>query len=546
MKSIRSKIAALTIAAVLISILAIGVISIISIKNEANQTATREMELICENQQESMDACLNSVEQIVDTVSRVATDDLSSGSGAGDLKGHVDGVEEIFGSMAGSASGVLTYYYRIAPEIAKGDTGFWYTRTDSTEFTKTGLTKLSDYDADDVGRVGWYYIPRSRGVPSWLDPYDNENVGMKTISYVAPIYLKGQFAGVVGMDVSFPMLVDLVDDTRIYETGYVFLTDSKGNLVYHPTLKPGTPVNSSVEDVHGLNTKGEENFVSYTFKGEKKRAAWTELSNGMRLYVAVPEAEINAGWRHLIAIILVTSVVLLAIFIFAAMISARRITDPLDKLTEAAAQVRDGNYDVPLEYTGADEVGILTAAFRQLMDHLKDYIADLNSKTYNDKVTSVRNRLACDVHLRKLQDSITIGENEKAKDFAVCRVNCDDLLSINEEYDKSKGNAYLVNCCRFICDTFRHSAVFRLEGGEFAVFLQDKDFSDRKGLFADFCDGAKEAAAKATEPWERPTITGVMTDHDPQGDGKVTDTFDRAGRMLKEALEEKEKEGQEA
>ncbi|MBQ6401265.1 MAG: HAMP domain-containing protein [Firmicutes bacterium] len=532
MNSIRSKVTLLTIAAILVSIISVGVTSLVSIKKEENASANKQMEQICDNQEKELDAYLNSIEKSVTTVSRFAEEDLQKDDV--NLKDHLALVGRFFRSIADNTDGVTTYFYRIDPDYSKDEKGYWYTRYGTQDFEKHKVTPLENADSQDPSEVSWFTIPKEEGKAVWIDPYDNEKLGVRMVSYVSPVYQKGKFVGVIGMDIAYPTLVDQVKNTKIYQSGYVFLTDRDGRIIYHPDVDMGTSIEKSMENVTDLGTNGDETFISYTVGGEKKRAAWTTLANGMRIYVTVPEAEISAGWRHLFMVVIGTSIVLLALFILLAALFARRITDPLQRLTEAAEEVKQGNYDVKLDYTGTDEVGTLTAAFRQLTSHLKVYISDLNSKTYFDPVTRARNKMACDVFMRKMQDTINKTPDGIVK-FAVCRFNCDDLVPINDEYGKSKGNANLIMSYRYICSQFRRSAVFRLTGGEFAVFLQGKDYVRRQELMNAFDRNLALVNAKATEPWDRMSFTHIITEYDQEAGEKVTETFYRSGDMLRDA-----------
>ncbi len=53
-------------------------------------------------------------------------------------------------------------------------------------------------------------------------------------------------------------------------------------------------------------------------------------------------------------------------------LGARQITGPLRKLTDAINEVKEGNYDVPIEVKSGDEVGILAESFRKLLGELKE------------------------------------------------------------------------------------------------------------------------------------------------------------------------------
>ena len=551
MRSIRGKMTVLTVAAVIISILSIGIISILSIRTEEENAARQQMTLICQVGQMKLDASLNSIEQSVLTVFRFATEELNSGKET-DIAGHVDMVDRVFNTVADNTNGALNYYYRVAPEVSETAQGFWYIKKNSNEgFACAPLTDISKYDPKDVNHMGWYTIPKRRGVPSWLDPYFNDNQGIRMISYVAPVYRHGVFFGVIGMDFRYSTLVEQVRDIHVLDTGYAFLVDAEGDVVYHPKLAKGVAL-SSVSEALTRDRRGhQETIIRYTQDGVEMRAAWAELSNGMFLYVTAPEAEIDEGWVRLMSVIIEAAAILLACFILVTTLIVNRVTNPLRRLTEAAVQMDAGNYEVELDYNGKDEVGILTGAFRQLTGHLKSYINDLNSKAYTDALTSVRNKGAYTLYARKLQDQMSL-PGELPPEFAICMFDCNDLKIVNDRYGHDKGDLYLKAACSLICRVFRHSPVFRLGGDEFAAVLRGEDYVNRDALLERFDRRAEELCGQAENPWERVDAARGIAVYDPVLDNSVDDVFRRADdemyrrkRIKKSGADEGEERGAE-
>ena len=72
------------------------------------------------------------------------------------------------------------------------------------------------YEPTDLAHVGWYYIPVQNEAPIWMDPYLNENVNIYMISYVVPLYVDGESVGIIGMDIDFSELTDLVDSNKVF------------------------------------------------------------------------------------------------------------------------------------------------------------------------------------------------------------------------------------------------------------------------------------------------------------------------------------------
>jgi tRNA U34 2-thiouridine synthase MnmA/TrmU len=76
MHSIRTKIMAVTIAAIVTSILALGGIGILTIGLESDRNAAEKMKLISENMQMKLNTYLDSLQQSVDTAIFIARESL--------------------------------------------------------------------------------------------------------------------------------------------------------------------------------------------------------------------------------------------------------------------------------------------------------------------------------------------------------------------------------------------------------------------------------------------------------------------------------------
>ncbi len=534
MKSIRSKFTLFTVVAIIISVIATGLISIYFIRGDAIRTTGSLLTLTSENRQETLNEYLNSIELSIETISNYAEDDLRELGGVSEeqLEQNLAHVEPLFDSVSGNTNGVYTYYYRIAPELTKEDTGFWYVREngEDSDFTKEELTHLQDYDKDDVSHVGWYTIPKEAGHPLWLDPYMNENLGVEMISYVAPIKYENTFVGVIGIDFGYDNLIRQMEDIMAYETGYAFLVSDNDEILYHPTLEPGTPVEEISSKLTAEGLTEESGIIAFEYDGVPQHCACRALSNGMRLYVAAPDSEMNDGWENLTYIILLSTLAILILFAVLTTIFVRRITDPLDNLTAAARRLDRGDYDVELSYEGEDEVGLLTRAFRQMVDHLNAYEGDPNDMFQKDPLTSVRNRTAFDLYMGKMDDRIqTLGTKPQ---FAVCVFRCDNVREVNEKYGHEKGDITLKTACMLACKVFKHSSVFRIGGDIFAAVLQQDDYEHRDELWKTFRAVQEKTNKIAPNPWQKMDLSCGIAVFDPQVDNGMEEVLQRAETMM--------------
>ena len=572
MRSIRTKISLMTMVAIVVSVLLIGGVGVVFIRNEGEIESDEKMTLLCDAKRRTMDEYLKSIEQSVDMVARYAAEEMSveeltSGGVIGVqgygvtvteqrdweskqqqaldayLKAHVENVEAVFQSAASHTSGVTAYYYCLNPELTNKYPGFLFTKTDGSAFSGQNMNSVFSYAMDDISHVGWYSLPLQRGEPSWLEPYYNANLNEKMISYVVPVYKSGTFIGVIGMDIGYKTLVSQIDSIRIYDTGYACLMDAEGRIVYHPHLESNARVEEIVPAMtQAANTPGmgedDVYMFRYTYQGMEKKAVYASLENGLRLLIMAPVVEISESWFEIIKGFLFIGVAIMLVFGVVSTLATQRIIEPLQTLTAASQRIVEGDYEVKLEYDGNDEVGILTQSFQRLVEHLKNYINDLNSKAYKDGLTHVRNKGAFDLQLSKIDGLIATEEEDgKPLEFAIAMFDCNFLKSINDQYGHANGDEYLRTGCLFICKLFAHSPVFRIGGDEFAVFLQGEDYQNRDTLFSQFDELMQLVNEDAENPWEKIDISKGIAVYDKANDPDAKSVFNRADKeMYKEKV----------
>lgn len=518
----------LTVCAIVVSITIATIMGAIAIRDIGRADTDQLLTLLCESGEKNLDSSLESIEQSVQMVSAYVESDLE-GLAPNQLDAHLERTKDVFTKMTQRTNGVLTYYYRIDPTVSETAEGFWYVNLDGKGFQEHKVTDIRHYDTDDTSQLVWFTVPKETGAPVWLTPYITDNLDVRVISYNVPVYWRGRFIGVIGIEMSYATVANQVSSITLYDNGYAFLTDPSGNLVYHPRIDV-TASNTQAQAPEGLLS--DKSHVRYTFNGVKKDAVWLPLCNGMRLYVTVPIAEAYADWRRLVLQVSIVSVVLLVVFILITMRFAKRITKPLQELAEVAEQVNEGNYDCTLTYDKDDEIGALTLAFKKLMTHLGVYIQDLNDRAYVDALTSVRNKGAYDVYMQDLQTNLQ--EEGDAMEFGICIFDCNNLKTINDQAGHDKGDLYLKAACALICDVFDHSPVFRLGGDEFAAILRGDDYDNRDRLVQLFDDTCANRRTHASHVWERMDIARGLAIYDPDVDEGVSDVVRRADRLMYE------------
>lgn len=342
--SIRTKVIVMVVAVTVITSVLCGAIAIQDSMKMAKADAEEFIRVTGNRNAEEIDAQLSRVEQSVDTLYDVLLSELddpeafrTSKEYVDDYTSRIEGILEDFGKHT---EGALTCYVRYNPEFTEPTSGLFFSRNDSeSEFEHLTPTDFSMYEEDDLEHVGWYYLPVQNKAPLWMDPYENSNIGVYMISYVIPIYIDDVSYGIVGMDIDFSVLQELVGKETIYDSGYSMLLNSSNSVLIHPELELGTSLeemkDSGIDKLVEYINKGEDQQIAeYSFKNQTKFAYATALQNGMKLVLTAPKTEVVEAANALKYTIIGADIIILIIAIIVSIIVSGTITKPLKMVTE--------------------------------------------------------------------------------------------------------------------------------------------------------------------------------------------------------------------
>ncbi len=103
------------------------------------------------------------------------------------------------------------------------------------------------------------------------------------------------------------------------------------------------------------------------------------------LWLAVPEATLNAAWDDLLKGMLTAAALALILAIGLALVIARSIARPLMRMTRASVAIAQGNYTEQLPVKGRDEMGRLATSFNQMarevsrsQQTMRDFVANVS------------------------------------------------------------------------------------------------------------------------------------------------------------------------
>ncbi len=198
----------------------------------------------------------------------------------------------------------------------------------------------------------------------------------------------------------------------------------------------------------------------------------------------------------------------------------------LTQLADVAKQVGQGNLDVTIDLSAPGLVGVLADVFSRTIVHLKWSIDTLNKQATQDPMTGVKNKRAWQEASDHLNEAIQDGTANFA--IAVCDVN--NLKKLNDTVGHEAGDSLIIRASRHICDTFKHSPVYRIGGDEFAVILEDRDLTNSAKLVNKFyATMAKQTQSSEAEP---PVSIALGLSYFRAEDKEFADVFHRADEAM--------------
>ena len=391
MKSIKTKIIVTVILCSLVSTFICGAISIVNSVSTSYEDSQQEMQLKCVSQSDELDTMMQNVSQSVEMVYSIAVAKLEHAASFRTSRDYVDTYTKqmlpILMQSAQNTKGALTAYIRYNPEFTEPTSGLFLTRNNSdSEFESVTPTDFSMYDPSDVEHVGWYYIPVQNGKETWMEPYLNSNIGVYMISYVIPIEVDGESIGIIGMDIDFSEFTNTIDSLSIFDSGYGFLANDSGEVMYHKDLEIGSNLADADSGLQAVvdalgNGQTEETAVSYTYQGKDKVMYYRTLENGMKFVLTAPKTELQAKSKQLAGQIFGGAAFAMILTIIIGTVLGFTITKPITQIDGIVKQTADFEFaSNPANqhlYKRKDETGRMAISLHNMRKNLRQMVANI-------------------------------------------------------------------------------------------------------------------------------------------------------------------------
>lgn len=382
-KTLKTKIVLAVTQAVLISALVLGGLSILFARDTLSMEAYEVFQMTCENEIRVLNGTIEKIEQSVNSLSAITVETIGDW---GKFKNNsfyeqecTQKLEVPTLKLATYTNGAVNAYIRYNPEFTAPTSGIFMGKEgDAYEFYTP--TDFSMYEPEDVAHVGWYYIPVQAGTPTWMDPYLNENINVYMISYVVPLFMNDESVGIVGMDIDFTEIENLVTNAKVFETGYAYLVNAENNIMCHKDYETGTPLSEAdAKAQECLNDPEKEGKVQHI---GKDMYIYLTLENGMKYVMTVPYNEMIKKVNVFSNILLGLFLLIFVVAVVYAFFIGSSIANPIRQLTNIIQKTANFNFERNAESQKLmklkDETGDMARAVHQMRKKMRVMVGNID------------------------------------------------------------------------------------------------------------------------------------------------------------------------
>ncbi|MBP2625379.1 MAG: hypothetical protein H6Q68_90 [Firmicutes bacterium] len=263
--------------------------------------------------------------------------------------------------------------------------------TDKGVYMNSPVTAVNAPGYDPRKRPWYIMASENKGKPTVINPYISTNSGQVVVT-VSQTVSDGH--GVVSISLSLQELTKIANEIKIGKEGYAYILDKNGNILIHPTLKPGSKAEGPIFE---QMMKQKNGIMWYESEGQKKLAVLiTNEHTGWLIGGTMLEAEIVAAAKP---ILITTLSIVLLFLIIGGIITyfvTLSITRPLQGLVEASEQISNGDLRMTIPVVTYDELGQLSTSFNNMSNSLRKFLQQMRQT--GEQLSASSEQLSASAH----------------------------------------------------------------------------------------------------------------------------------------------------
>lgn len=345
----------------------------------------------------------------------------------------------------------------------------------------------------------WFLEPVKQQKGIWTDIYQDANLKKWMISYTVPVIANDETIGVLGVDVEFDTLKNIVSKAKFYKSGYGAMIDENQNFVAHPTYKSDQNLrsveNGALKGMDDFIQKNKSGTYEYTLKGVSKIASFSPVGDKFTVIAAVTRSDVMGKVTTLkiyTAILVLIAVLLLTIFAF---FIGRRLAAPIVELSATLKKAEAGDFTVVSSIRSKDEVGALSTALNSMLAKLRETLGNVTQMSAEVADSSENMVTAC-TEMYKTSEQSSAAISSLAQDASKQAMQSESgseriqsivhgLGSISHEMETAR--------------TLAQEAIQTVGKGRSSVEEQERQMQENKRVSAKVSQAISSLSQKSTE-----------------------------------------------
>jgi len=302
-------------------------------------------------------------------------------------------------------------------KIAKADLAYMGIEKTGLMVYNNGKPQRKGYDPR---KRPWYIEAKEQKHPIVTDVYMGASTGKLSISIAAPVYLQGNFIGVLSSDLFLDHINKKINAFH-FKGGYAFILDSKGKILFHPNAssqgKMLYTINDTLKNLQGLIKKKKTGTYEYiSSSGDDKILTYEKLYNGWTVCITTDK---KVAFEPIFSMltqlfVLGTLIALISLFLLYVIIGTQ--FRPLMRLNEIIENLSstEGDLTRRLKVSSQDEIGKISQNINSFIDKIHQIITTAKrSSNENADVAQKLSSSAVTLDKRIQEESQTVNVTTK-------------------------------------------------------------------------------------------------------------------------------------
>ncbi len=271
----------------------------------------------------------------------------------------------------------------------------------------------------------WAMRLKTENKPFWSEAYKNAGGNELSVAYLVPAYLSvddsTRIRGMIGVELRLSWLREVIEKRKQHQRDYVFILSQQGKPLVRPRGEANFE-NDIYQTAKQINNPdlvmladqmlaGHSGFVTidWVFENFKSLVYYMPVAQtGWSVAVVFPKRDLLSDLYLTTIITTATGIVGFLLIIFTILLITRRLTRPLQQLSQSAREIGQGNLTVEMPTVPSnDEVMVLKDSLETMQTELQAYIKNLMAtQRYKDRVEGEL-RVAHDIQMGYLRSDFT-------------------------------------------------------------------------------------------------------------------------------------------